>query len=305
MERHQRRLRKLHTQLSPRPSRTQLSSPSPLLSSSAAAAGWVRRWLGWKEGAKQHHTSLVSSSQQHGGGDEGLPVLPVLPGVDTGPLYACCEEMVANGASPGLCVAVARHGQLLPPRAFGTAGGGGAGSGAGEVAQGLDGGALLRPDSIFLVASVTKPVVATAVVQLIEWGELELDAPVCSLLPGFAATSSAAGGGGNGGDDPLIAARAEVTVRHLLTHTSGLPDAVPENHALRARRAPLSDFRWAGTVRACRRSHHATAITTRPSVPPAAPLKSVSQHTLHRPLNRCLVCATRSPARLGSSSPAR
>lgn len=149
-------------------------------------------------------------------------------GVDPSRLYACCEELVTQGATPGLCVAVARHGKLLQPRAFGTAG-----PDAGEVNQGLEGGVPLQPDSIFLVASVTKPVVATAVMQLVEQHRVELDAPVCALLPEFRTSSP---------DDPLASARGDVTVRHLLTHTSGLPDAVPENHALRTRQAPLSEF---------------------------------------------------------------
>jgi CubicO group peptidase (beta-lactamase class C family) len=139
-------------------------------------------------------------------------------GLDLELLYSCCEELVARGATPGVCVAVARHGKLLPPRAFGFAG---PDAGA-DVNQGLEAGAELQPSSIFLVASVTKPVVATAVVQLVEQGRLDLDAPVSSLIPAFA-TSSA------GASDPFRGdARAAVTVRHLLTHTSGLPDAVSE-----------------------------------------------------------------------------
>jgi CubicO group peptidase (beta-lactamase class C family) len=151
-------------------------------------------------------------------------------GVDLEPLWSACEELVAHGAAPGYCVAVARHGKLLPPRAFGHAG-----PEAGERDQGLVGGMSLVPDSIFLVASVTKPVVATAVLQLVQRGQLDLDATVSSLIPAFG-TSAA------GSDDRLVAERATVTVRHLLTHTSGLPDAVPENHALREREAPLRDF---------------------------------------------------------------
>jgi CubicO group peptidase (beta-lactamase class C family) len=55
--------------------------------------------------------------------------------------------------------------------------------------------------------------------------ELTLDDPVVKYLPAF-----------HGSD------RAAVTIRHLLTHTSGLPDMLPENTALRRRHAPLSDF---------------------------------------------------------------
>lgn len=83
----------------------------------------------------------------------------------------------------------------------------------------------LREDAVFLVASITKPVVATGVLLLLERGELSLADRVADLLPGF-------GRKGKYG----------VTVRHLLTHTSGLPDMLPDNRELRAAQAPLERF---------------------------------------------------------------
>lgn len=62
-------------------------------------------------------------------------------------------------------------------------------------------------DSIFLLASITKPIVATAVMRLVESGRLLLHVPVATYLPAFAA---------NG--------KARVTPWHLLTHTSGLEE---------------------------------------------------------------------------------
>ncbi|MEY4266002.1 MAG: Penicillin-binding protein 4*, partial [Pseudomonadota bacterium] len=63
------------------------------------------------------------------------------------------------------------------------------------------------PDAVYLLASITKPVNAVAVMMLVERGLVSLDDPVARYLPEFA------------GPD-----RAAVRVRHLLTHTSGLPD---------------------------------------------------------------------------------
>ncbi len=83
----------------------------------------------------------------------------------------------------------------------------------------------LRKDSLFLVASITKPVTATAVMMLLERGRLALDDRVADYIPAFAA---------NGKRDVLI--------RHLLTHTSGLPDMVPANEKLRRAHQPLSAF---------------------------------------------------------------
>lgn len=62
-------------------------------------------------------------------------------------------------------------------------------------------------ESIFFLASVTKPIVATAMMQLVEEGLLELHAPIAGHLPEFSG--------------PL---REKVTLWHLLTHTSGLED---------------------------------------------------------------------------------
>lgn len=89
-----------------------------------------------------------------------------------------------------------------------------------------------RTDSMFLLGSITKPMTATAVMLLVERGELSLDDKVVKFLPEFSE-----------------GARREVTLRHLLTHTSGLPDQLENNEELRARHAPLSEF-VRGAVRA-------------------------------------------------------
>ncbi len=83
----------------------------------------------------------------------------------------------------------------------------------------------MQPDSIFLVASITKPVVVSAVMLLAERGQLLLDEPACTHVPDFAA---------NG--------KENITLRHLMTHSSGLPDMVPNNQALREAHAPMDEF---------------------------------------------------------------
>lgn len=98
------------------------------------------------------------------------------------------------------------------------------GSFAGAVAHVRQGGRLLwhhaygwaemtprrrpmRPEMIFDLASLTKPIVTvTGILRLWERGDIALDRPVADYLPGFDA-----------------AGKSGVTVRHLLTHTSGLP----------------------------------------------------------------------------------
>ena len=61
--------------------------------------------------------------------------------------------------------------------------------------------------SLFAIASVTKPIAATAVMLLVERGLFALDTPVAALVPEF---------GRNG--------KQAVTVGHLLTHTSGIDE---------------------------------------------------------------------------------
>lgn len=81
------------------------------------------------------------------------------------------------------------------------------------------------PDAIYILASISKPVTACALMLLVERGLVSLDDPVAHYLPEF-----------QGGD------REKVLVRDLLSHTSGLPDMLPENAELRRAHAPLSEF---------------------------------------------------------------
>ncbi|MGN9786462.1 serine hydrolase domain-containing protein [Nonomuraea sp. ZG12] len=74
----------------------------------------------------------------------------------------------------------------------------------------------LRPDTPFFIASVTKRFIITLVLQAYERGELDLAAPISSYLP----AEVSAGLHVLGGVDRTSA----ITVRHLASHTSGLPD---------------------------------------------------------------------------------
>ncbi|MBP2368856.1 serine hydrolase domain-containing protein [Pseudonocardia parietis] len=78
-------------------------------------------------------------------------------------------------------------------------------------------GAPVTADTRFRIASMSKAFTAVAVLQLAEQGRLRLDQPVAELLPGFAVA------------DPR---GASITVRHLLSHTSGLAAADVDEFAL-------------------------------------------------------------------------
>lgn len=80
-------------------------------------------------------------------------------------------------------------------------------------------------DSMFLLGSISKPICVTALMTLFDQGQFRLDDPARKYLPGFT---------GDGRDS--------VTVQHLLTHVSGLPDQLANNNALRKSHATLEQF---------------------------------------------------------------
>jgi CubicO group peptidase (beta-lactamase class C family) len=80
-------------------------------------------------------------------------------------------------------------------------------------------------DAMFLLGSISKPINVTAVMTLFDQGKFQLQDRVKKFLPAFT---------GDGRDD--------VTIRHLLTHVSGLPDQLANNNELRKKRAPLTEF---------------------------------------------------------------
>jgi len=117
-----------------------------------------------------------------------------------------------NAPVPGGAILVGRAGKILTPRFFGR--------------QGPEADAEpIRRDGMFYMASVTKPVIYTAAMLLVERGLLNLSDPVTRTIPEFT---------GRGKDQTLIL--------HLFTHTSGLPDELPNNAELRSQLAPLSKF---------------------------------------------------------------
>lgn len=80
-------------------------------------------------------------------------------------------------------------------------------------------------DSMFLLGSISKPISVTALMTLYDQKQFQLDDRLKKFIPEFT---------GSGRD--------QVTMRHLLTHVSGLPDQLSNNDALRSKHAPLSEF---------------------------------------------------------------
>ncbi len=80
-------------------------------------------------------------------------------------------------------------------------------------------------NAMFLLGSISKPICVTALMTLFDRKEFKLDDPLKKFIPAFT---------GEGRD--------KVTMQHLLTHVSGLPDQLPENNELRKSHAPLDEF---------------------------------------------------------------
>ena len=86
-------------------------------------------------------------------------------------------------------------------------------------------GAAASGEAMFLLGSISKPINVAAIMTLFDRGMFRLDDRVKKFLPAFTG-----------------AGREDVTIRHLLTHVSGLPDQLANNNELRRRHASLTEF---------------------------------------------------------------
>lgn len=118
----------------------------------------------------------------------------------------------ADAPIPGGVILIARNGKVVLPRYFG------------KQASGAN-APPIRKDGLFLLASISKPITYLGAMMLVERGLLQLSERVVRFIPEFKARG-----------------KDEVLVRQLFTHTSGLPDMLPDNLELRRKHAPLKRF---------------------------------------------------------------
>lgn len=105
------------------------------------------------------------------------------------------QDLIERKVIHGACYCISHKGKVIAH------GGLGNGNAARENTP-------MKPDTVFGIASITKTFAATAIMQLVEDGKIRLDTPVGEILPSFS-------------KGPFT----EITILHLLTHTSGLyPD---------------------------------------------------------------------------------
>ena len=118
------------------------------------------------------------------------------------------QKYIDDGKLPGATTLVARHGQIAFCETMGY----------GDLEKKKP----LARDSILRFYSMSKPVTATAVMMLYEKGLFQLDDPLSDYISAFKNMQVYCSG--SGGSMITQPAAAPITIHHLLTHTSGLPD---------------------------------------------------------------------------------
>lgn len=116
------------------------------------------------------------------------------------------QEYVEDGQLAGGVVLVARQGRIAHHSAFGY--------------RDIGASDPMASDDLFRIASQTKAIISVAVMMLQEQGELLITDPVHHYLPEFAETTVAVPDGG--GSYTVVPAERQITIRDLLTHTSGV-----------------------------------------------------------------------------------
>ncbi len=124
------------------------------------------------------------------------------------------KGLVEQGRLPGTVTLVARNGKVVYHEAAGR--------------RDIEGNVPMTTDTLFRIASMSKAVTSVAVMMLVEEGRLHLDDPVSKFIPAFSRTTvvvpppagtSASAMASAAGTAP---AARPITIRHLLTHTSGI-----------------------------------------------------------------------------------
>jgi len=105
------------------------------------------------------------------------------------------QQIIESWELPGMTVSIVKDNKIIYAKAFGV--------------KNIENKEPLTEKSLFHMASVSKPFSATAIMQLVEQGKVDLDDPVIKYLPYFKV------------DDERY---KEITVRQMLGHISGMPD---------------------------------------------------------------------------------
>ena len=118
------------------------------------------------------------------------------------------KDAIAKNWFPGAAVLIARNGKIVYRKAFGV--------------NDIDTKSPLRTDGIFRIASQTKAITSVAVMMLMEEGKIGLDDPLSKYIPEFKTVRILTAFNQKDSSYTARDYNGEVTIRHLLTHTSGI-----------------------------------------------------------------------------------
>ena len=114
--------------------------------------------------------------------------------VDSEEINAFVEDLMEKSSIPGVALTIVKNGRIVHSEGYGHT---------------SDDGQAVTPQTPFILGSTSKSITALAVMQLVDRGAVELDAPVQRYIPWFTLADADAAG--------------RITVRHLLTMSSGIP----------------------------------------------------------------------------------
>ncbi len=120
---------------------------------------------------------------------------------------AMLQAAVKEDQVPGLVALITRNGKIVYHKAYGA---------ANEKGDQLD------KNAIFRIASQTKAITSTAVMMLWEEGKFQLDDPISKYIPEFGPAQILDTYTETDGSYTTKPAEHQITIRHLLTHTSGI-----------------------------------------------------------------------------------
>ena len=161
--------------------------------------------------------------------DPGLPITePESVGMSSERLERigpAMQKYIDDKLIPGVVTLVARKGKVVHFKSRGF--------------MDVDSGKPMRPDALFRIASMTKPITSVALMMLWEEGAFQLRDPVSKFIPEFAnqQVSTTADASGNSG--ALVPVKREATIRDMLTHTAGLANSYRGNTSYYASQAAV------------------------------------------------------------------
>ena len=145
---------------------------------------------------------------------EGLPASVGMSSERISRIETMCADAVTNGEVPGIVALVARQGKIVFYKAFGK--------------SDNQTNRSMKRDDIFRIASQTKAITATAVMQLWEEGKFKLDDPISKFIPEFKNPQVLKTFQYKDTSYTTTPASGEITIRQLLSHLSGIGYGVIE-----------------------------------------------------------------------------